>query len=112
MSKYSELVKSIKFKCAVCGKETSLIVNTIYDEGKDVWYDFCSIKCWEEWEAMKREDLKAQIEIIRKLLDEFEKKLEDRSFWKNTSKPDRVKEVEAIIKACEALKEQVKIVIP
>jgi len=61
---------------------------------------------------MQAEKLKAQIEIIRNLLDELEWKLEHSSFWKKSSKPDRIKEAEAIVEASKALVALVKIAKP
>ena len=52
--------------------------------------------------------VKRQLLLLKDLIDDMLKKVDDRSFWKDSAKPERVKEAKAIQKASEALVELVK----
>jgi len=57
------------------------------------------------------ERVRKQIEFIRELLDNFEKTLYDRSFWRSgtiNSHKNRIQEAKTILKACEFLVELTK----
>lgn len=56
--------------------------------------------------------VRRQLEIIKDLVNEMIEKTEDRSFWKTSTIPNRVKEAKAIQKSAEALVEMVKRAIP
>ena len=56
--------------------------------------------------------VRRQLEMIRDLVDEMIEKTEDRSLWKKTAIPNRVREAKAIQKSAEALVEMVRRAIP
>ena len=50
-----------------------------------------------------------QLKLIKDLVNKFEEKLYDRSYWRERNRKRRIEEVKAIIKACETLIVLIKI---